>query len=61
MHAKRAGAIPSIKTVSVRSLESDRAELRLDYFGTPEQLQKTLAQAGLQLDRDTDNWRLQVR
>ena len=58
---QRLGAIPSIKTVSVRSLESDRAELHLDYFGTPEQLQKTLAQAGLQLDKDADKWRLQVR
>jgi hypothetical protein len=58
---QRLGAIPSIKTVSVRSLESDRAELHLDYFGTPEQLQKTLAQAGLQLERDADKWRLLVR
>jgi hypothetical protein len=58
---QRLGAIPSIKTVSVRSLESDRAELHLDYFGTAEQLQKTLAQAGLQLDKDADKWRLQVR
>ncbi len=58
---QRLGAIPSIKTMSVRSLESDRAELRLDYFGTPEQLQKTLAQAGLQLDKEADKWRLQVR
>ena len=58
---QRLGAIPSIKTVSVRSLESDRAELHLDYFGTAEQLQRTLAQAGLQLDKDADKWRLQVR
>jgi hypothetical protein len=58
---QRLGAIPSIKTVSVRSLESDRAELHLDYFGTAEQLQRTLAQAGLQLDKDADQWRLQVR
>jgi hypothetical protein len=47
--------------VTVRSLESDHAELHLDYFGTAEQLQKTLAQAGLQLDMDADKWRLQVR
>jgi hypothetical protein len=58
---QRLGAIPSIKTVSVRSLESDRAELHLDYFGSAEQLQATLAQAGLQLDKDADKWRLQVR
>lgn len=58
---QRLGAIPSIKTVSVRSLESDRAELRLDYFGTAEQLQRTLAQAGLQLDKEADKWRLQAR
>ena len=58
---QRLGGIPAIKTVSVRTLESDRAELHLDYFGTAEQLQKTLAQAGLQLDKDADKWRLQVR
>lgn len=58
---QRLGAIPSIKAISVRTLESDRAELHLDYFGTAEQLQKTLAQAGLQLDKDADKWRLQAR
>jgi len=58
---QRLGAIPSIKTVSVRNLEADRAELRLDYFGTTEQLQRTLAQAGLQLEKDADKWRLQAR
>jgi hypothetical protein len=58
---QRLGNIPSIKAVSVRTLEADRAELHLDYFGTAEQLQKTLGQAGLQLDKDADKWRLQVR
>jgi hypothetical protein len=58
---QRLGAIPSIKTISVRNLESDRADLRLDYFGTAEQLQRTLAQAGLQLDKEADKWRLQAR
>ncbi|HSI02749.1 MAG TPA: DUF2066 domain-containing protein, partial [Reyranella sp.] len=58
---QRLGGIPSIKTVSVRQLEADRAELKLDYFGTAEQLQKTLGQAGLQLEKDADKWRLQVR
>lgn len=58
---QRLGAIPAVKTVSVRTLEADRAELRLDYFGSIDQLQKTLAQAGLQLDKEADKWRLQVR
>jgi hypothetical protein len=58
---QRLGGIPSVKAVAVKTLESDRAELRLDYFGTPEQLQKTLAQAGLQLEKDADKWRLQTR
>jgi len=58
---QRLGNIPSIKAVSVRTLEADRAELKLDYFGTTEQLQKTLGQVGLQLDKDVDTWRLQVR
>jgi hypothetical protein len=50
-----------VKNVSVRSLEADRAELRLDYFGTPDELKQTLAQAGLILDKDADKWRLQTR
>ncbi len=58
---QRLGGIPSIKAVSVRQLEADRAELKLDYFGTAEQLQKTLGQAGLQLEKDADKWRLLVR
>jgi hypothetical protein len=45
----------------VRTLEADRADLRLEYYGTAEQLQKVLAQAGLQLERDADKWRLQPR
>jgi hypothetical protein len=58
---QRLGGIPSIQAISVRQLEADRAELKLDYFGTPEDLQRTLGQAGLQLDKDADKWRLQVR
>ena len=58
---QRLGGIPAIKSVSVRTLEADRAELHLDYFGSPEQLQKVLAQAGLLLDKDADKWRLQAR
>jgi hypothetical protein len=58
---QRLGGIPAIKSVSVRTLEADRAELRLDYYGNEEQLQKLLAQAGLQLDKDADKWRLQAR
>jgi hypothetical protein len=45
----------------VRSLESDRAELRLEYFGSTDELQRTLAQAGLVLDKEADQWRLQPR
>ena len=58
---QRLGAVPAIKNVSVRTLEADHADLHLDYFGTPEQLQQTLAQAGLQLNKEADQWRLQVR
>ena len=32
---QRLGAVPAVKSVAVRSLEADRAELRLQYFGTP--------------------------
>jgi hypothetical protein len=58
---QRLGGVPAIKSVTVRTLESDRAELRLEYFGSTEQLQRVLAQAGLQLDQDADQWRLQTR
>ena len=58
---QRLGAVPAIKNVVVRSLESDRAELHLEYYGTPDELQRTLAQAGLRLDKDADQWRLQPR
>jgi hypothetical protein len=58
---QRLGGIPAIKSMSVRTLEADRAELHLDYYGNEEQLQKVLSQAGLQLEEDADKWRLQVR
>jgi hypothetical protein len=58
---QRLGAVPAVKSVVVRTLESDRAELRLEYFGTPEELQRTLALAGLTLDKEADKWRLQAR
>ena len=58
---QRLGAVPAVKSIAVRQLEADRAELRLEYFGTAEQLQKTLAQAGLQLNKEADKWRLQER
>jgi hypothetical protein len=58
---QRLGGVPAIKSVAVRTLEADRADLRLEYFGTPEELQRTLAQAGLTLDKDADKWRLQAR
>jgi hypothetical protein len=58
---QRLGAIPAIKNVVVRTLESDQAHLRVDYYGTSDQLQQTLAQAGLQLSKAADGWQLQVR
>lgn len=58
---QRLGAIPAIKGVTVKTLESDRASIHVDYFGTPDQLQQTLSQAGLQLTKDGDEWRLQPR
>jgi hypothetical protein len=58
---QRLGAIPAIKGVVVKTLESDRADVHLDYYGTPEQLQQTLATAGLALSKDADGWRLQAR
>jgi hypothetical protein len=58
---QRLGGLPAVKSVAVRNLESDRADLRLEYFGTTEDLQRTLASAGLSLDKEADQWRLQVR
>ena len=58
---QRLGGVPAIKSVAVRSLESDRAELHLEYYGTSDELQRTLAQAGLRLEKDADKWRLQPR
>jgi len=58
---QRLGGVPAVKGVVVRNLESDRAELRLEYFGTTDELQRTLATAGLTLDKESDKWRLQVR
>jgi hypothetical protein len=58
---QRLSVIPAVRSVTVRALEADRADLHLEYFGTPDQLQRTLAQAGLQLDKDADQWRLQAR
>ncbi|MBM3650523.1 MAG: DUF2066 domain-containing protein [Alphaproteobacteria bacterium] len=58
---QRLGGIPAVKAVVVRNLESDRADLRLEYFGTTDELQRTLALAGLRLDKEADKWRLQAR
>ena len=58
---QRLGGVPALKSVVVRNLESDRAELRLEYFGTTDELQRTLALAGLTLDKEADKWRLQAR
>ena len=58
---QRLGAIPAVKSMTVKSLESDRAELRLEFFGSPEELQRTLAQAGLSLSQEAGQWQLQAR
>jgi hypothetical protein len=58
---QRLAGVPAIKTMLVRTLESERADIRLEYFGSTEQLQQTLMQAGLMLARDAGEWRLQAR
>ncbi len=58
---QRLGAIPAVKSMTVKSLESDRAELRLEFFGSPEELQRTLSQAGLSLSLEAGQWQLQAR
>jgi hypothetical protein len=58
---QRLGGIPAIRNVSVRTLETDHADLHLDYYGSAEELQKTLSQVGLRLEKDADKWRLLAR
>ena len=58
---QRLASIPAIKNVVVRTLESDRAQVHVDYYGTSDQLTQTLAQAGLELSKAADGWQLQVR
>jgi hypothetical protein len=58
---QRLGGIPAIKSMAVRQLEADHADLHLDYYGSAEDLQKTLSQVGLQLEKDADQWRLLAR
>ena len=58
---QRLGGIPAIKSMAVRQLEADHADLHLDYYGSAEDLQKTLSQVGLQLEKDADKWRLLAR
>jgi hypothetical protein len=58
---QRLGGIPAIKSMAVRQLEADHADLHLDYYGSPEDLQKTLSQVGLLLEKDADKWRLLAR
>jgi hypothetical protein len=58
---QRLGGIPAIKSMVVRQLEADHAELHLDYYGTIQDLQKILDQVGLQLETEADQWRLQAR
>lgn len=58
---QRLGSVPAIKNIAVKTLESDRADLRVEYFGSTEELQKTLSQVGLTLSRDANQWLLQVR
>lgn len=58
---QRLGGVPAVKRMTVRTLEAERADIRLEFFGTPDELQRTLAQAGLQLGKEANEWRLQAR
>jgi hypothetical protein len=58
---QRLAAVPAIKSVVVRTLETDKAQVHVDYYGTADQLTQTLAQAGLVLSKADDGWQLQVR
>jgi hypothetical protein len=58
---QRLGGVPVVKRMTVRTLEAERADIRLEFYGTPEELQRILAQAGLQLAREASEWRLQAR
>lgn len=58
---QRLGGLPAVKNVAVKSLEANRADLRLEYFGSTDDLQRNLAQVGLNLVKDGNQWRLQAR
>jgi hypothetical protein len=58
---QRLGGVPAVKRMTVRTLEAERADIRLEFYGTPEELQRILAQAGLQLAKEANEWRLQAR
>lgn len=54
----RLGAQSIVRRVSLLSLSTRRAEIRLDYLGELPQLQDTLQQAGLTLSGEGGAWRL---
>ncbi|HTR83094.1 MAG TPA: DUF2066 domain-containing protein [Reyranella sp.] len=58
---QRLGSVPAVKNIAVRTLESDHADLHLDYYGSAEDLQHTLAQVGLQLAKNADQWQLRLQ
>jgi len=58
---QRLGGVPAIRRVNVRTLETHRADLRLEFFGTPDELQRVLAQAGLSLVKEGEGWQLRAR
>ena len=58
---QRLGGVPALKSVVVRKLESDRAELQAGIFRHHRRAAAHAGPAGLALDKEADKWRLQVR
>lgn len=58
---QRLAGVAAVKRVTVRQLETERASISIEHSGSPEELQRLLATAGLALTRDGDGWRIAPR
>jgi hypothetical protein len=53
---QRLQGLPAVKRLVIRSLETERAEIRIEHYGTTEELQRALAVIGADLQREGTGW-----
>jgi hypothetical protein len=58
---QRLQGLPGVKRLIVRALETDRASIRIEHYGTADDLQRALAAVGFSLQRDGSRWTLVPR